>query len=220
LSKRILPLIPPGLVVQQVVPSPNQITIVATPRTATAACPGCGQTSARIHAHHQRRLQDLPWQGRPAVLLVRVRRFCCGNPCCPRRTFAEPLGAAAAAAALALLTFGRIGAASRADPDADRGHRYDGHPLAVGRLPEDRGGVQAAADPLGERGQQFVGAAPGRLRGGAGGLGGHGPSSLWIALHEGASRMRAVVASLFALRQSQAIGLVDGKLVVRREMLA
>jgi transposase len=97
LSKRILPLIPPSLAVERVVPSADQITIVTTPRTATAACPGCHQTSARIHAHYQRRLQDLPWQGRPAVLLVRVRRFCCGNPCCPRRTFAEPLGAAAAA---------------------------------------------------------------------------------------------------------------------------
>jgi transposase len=99
LSKRILPLIPPGLAVERVVPSPNQITIVTTPRAATAACPGCGQTSARVHARYQRRLQDLPWQGRQAMLLVRVRRFCCGNPICPRKTFAEPLGPAAARSA-------------------------------------------------------------------------------------------------------------------------
>jgi transposase len=99
LSKRILPLIPPGLVVQQVVPSSNQITIVTKRRVATVSCPGCGQVSERVHGHYQRRLQDLPCQGRPATLLVRVRRFCCGNPACPRRTFAEPLGTAAARSA-------------------------------------------------------------------------------------------------------------------------
>jgi transposase len=99
LSKRILPLIPPGLAVEQVVPSSEQITIVTTLRSATAACPGCGQTSARVHGHYRRRLQDLAWQGHPTTLLVRVRRFCCGNPLCPRRTFAEPLGSAAARSA-------------------------------------------------------------------------------------------------------------------------
>jgi transposase len=99
LSKRILPLIPPGLAVERVVPSADQITIVATLRTATAACPSCHQTSARIHANYQRRLMDLPWQGRPTVLLVRVRRFRCSNPSCPRQTFAEPLGCAAARSA-------------------------------------------------------------------------------------------------------------------------
>jgi transposase len=99
LSKRILPLIPPGLAVERVVPSPDQITIVTSLRAATAACPGCHQHSARIHAHYQRRLMDLPWQGCPAVLLVRVRRFRRGNPSCPRQTFAEPLGAAAARSA-------------------------------------------------------------------------------------------------------------------------
>ena len=99
MSKHILPLIPPGLAVERVVPSADQITIVTTPRAATSACPGCGQTSARVHAHYQRRLHDLPWQGRPAMLLVRVRRFRCGNPICPRQTFAEPLGSAAARSA-------------------------------------------------------------------------------------------------------------------------
>jgi transposase len=99
LSKRILPLIPPGLAVERVVPSADQITIVTTLRTAAAACPGCQQTSARVHAHYQRRLMDLPWQGRLAVLMVRVRRFRCGNPGCPRQTFAEPLGSVAARSA-------------------------------------------------------------------------------------------------------------------------
>ncbi|MFL5337384.1 MAG: ISL3 family transposase [Geminicoccaceae bacterium] len=80
-------------------PSADQITVVTTIRTTAATCPGCHQTSARVHANYQRRLMDLPWQGRPAVLLVRVRRFCCGNPSCPRQTFAEPLGPIAARSA-------------------------------------------------------------------------------------------------------------------------
>lgn len=80
-------------------PSADHVAIVTTLRTTTATCPGCHQTSARVHAHYQRRLMDLPWQGRTAVLLVRVRRFCCGNPNCSRQTFAEPLGSIAARSA-------------------------------------------------------------------------------------------------------------------------
>jgi transposase len=99
LSKRLLSLIPAGLAVERVVPSADRITIVTTCRAATATCPDCQHSSARVHASYQRRLHDLPWQGRPAMLLVRVRRFCCGNSPCPRQTFAEPLAAAAARSA-------------------------------------------------------------------------------------------------------------------------
>ena len=51
---------------------------------------------------------DLPWQGRPAVLLVRLRRFRCGNRSCPRQTFAEPLGAAAARSARRTARLGSV----------------------------------------------------------------------------------------------------------------
>lgn len=108
MSKRILPLIPPDLAVERVVPSPDRITIVATRRAATAACPGCHQSSARVHATYQRRLHDLPWQGRPAMLLARVRRFRCGNLSCPRQTFAEPLGAAAVRSARRTTRLGKV----------------------------------------------------------------------------------------------------------------
>lgn len=95
MSKRILPLLPPGLVVEGVVPSSDRITIVTTPRSVTAACPGCHRIATRVHASYQRRLLDLPCQGRPALLMVRVRRFRCENPGCSRQTFAEPLGSIA-----------------------------------------------------------------------------------------------------------------------------
>lgn len=97
--KRLLPLIPAGLLVQQILPSPDHLTIVATARQKTAACPDCATLSCRVHSRYARRLGDLPWQGRPVTLRVRVRRFRCLNPACLRRTFAERLGEAARPAA-------------------------------------------------------------------------------------------------------------------------
>jgi transposase len=99
LSKRLLPLIPAGLLVQQILPSPDHLTIVATARQKTAACPDCAALSCRVHSRYHRTLGDLPWQGRPVTLRVRVRRFRCLNPSCLRRTFAERLGETARPAA-------------------------------------------------------------------------------------------------------------------------
>jgi transposase len=99
LPKRLLPLLPAGLLVQQILPSPDHLTIVATARQKTAACPDCAALSGRVHSRYDRTLGDLPWQGRPVTLRVRVRRFRCLNPACLRRTFAERLGETARPAA-------------------------------------------------------------------------------------------------------------------------
>lgn len=99
MPKRLLPLIPAGLLVQQILPSPDHLTIVATARPKTAACPDCAALSGRVHSRYDRTLGDLPWQGRPVTLRVRVRRFRCLNPACLRRTFAERLGETARPAA-------------------------------------------------------------------------------------------------------------------------
>jgi transposase len=90
-TKRILPLIPGGLVVVQVLPEPDRVTVVARPRVPTAACPDCRVPSSRVHSRYERRLADLPWQGRPVTVRVWARRFFCAEPACPRRTFAERL---------------------------------------------------------------------------------------------------------------------------------
>jgi len=87
------------LLVQQILPAPDHLTIVATARPKTAACPDCAALSRRVHSRSHRTLGDLPWQGRPVTLRVRVRRFRCLNPSCLRRTFAERLGEAARPAA-------------------------------------------------------------------------------------------------------------------------
>jgi transposase len=87
-------MIPAGLTVIQVLPTPDTITIVATSDASTAACPSCGRLSRRVHSTYHRRLQDLPWQGRAVVIRVRARRFRCPDLACVRRTFAEPLSGA------------------------------------------------------------------------------------------------------------------------------
>jgi transposase len=91
LPKRLLPLIPADLVVDHVLSNAEQVTILTKPHQPSAPCPTCAMVSARVHSLHQRTLHDLPWQGRPVVLRISLRRFRCRNPACPRQTFVERL---------------------------------------------------------------------------------------------------------------------------------
>jgi transposase len=86
-----LPLIPAGLLVQQVLPEPDRITILTQPKSPTCSCPLCGAASARVHSRYLRTLADLPWQGRIVALRIQVRRFRCATDACPRRIFTERL---------------------------------------------------------------------------------------------------------------------------------
>ena len=97
--KHLLPLIPAGLLVRQILPTPDSLVIVAASRGGTAACPDCGAPSAVVHSRYERHLQDLPWQGRPVTLRIQARRLRCRNPACQRQTFAERLVEGAAVAA-------------------------------------------------------------------------------------------------------------------------
>ena len=83
----------------QVLPTPDRVTIVAQPRSPTAACPDCGTPSCSVHSRYERHLAELPWQGRPVALCIQARRFRCAAPACIRKTFAERLSGVAAAAA-------------------------------------------------------------------------------------------------------------------------
>jgi len=54
-----------------------------------AVCPSCQQPSTAVHSYHRRQVRDLPLSTQPVHLVLRVRRFRCLVPACPRRTFAE-----------------------------------------------------------------------------------------------------------------------------------
>jgi transposase len=91
LSRHLLPLIPGGLLVQQVLPEPDRITILSRPTSLTSTCPICRQASGRVHSRYRRILADLPWQGRRVVPHVEARRFRCDTGSCPRQVFTERL---------------------------------------------------------------------------------------------------------------------------------
>jgi len=63
------------------------VTAEASPTEAT--CPDCGVRSTARHSNYLRCLKDLPVQGRPVRLMVRVARWRCRNPGCQRRIFCQ-----------------------------------------------------------------------------------------------------------------------------------
>jgi transposase len=87
----LLSLLPVGLTVDRILPSSDCLALIVRPTKAAAACPLCGERSARIHSHYGRRLADLPWQGRIVQLHLRARRFRCSNVACRQRIFTERL---------------------------------------------------------------------------------------------------------------------------------
>ena len=89
MSKRILPLVPRQLIVEQVVRESKRIVINCRSRLSAARCPSCRRASSRMHSRYLRRIADLPWQGSPVVLCVHVRRLRCLNRKCAQRIFAE-----------------------------------------------------------------------------------------------------------------------------------
>ena len=65
--------------------------IVVRARTAAGpvACPRCGSLTGQVHGYYQRTVADLPADGRPVVVNVRVRRLRCAALGCPVQTFGE-----------------------------------------------------------------------------------------------------------------------------------
>jgi transposase len=85
----------PGFVVEHVTAADPTLLIEARAQTPAAACPDCHAPSTRVHSRYTRQLRDLPVVEQPVRLRLRVRRFRCLTPTCPRRTFAERLPALA-----------------------------------------------------------------------------------------------------------------------------
>jgi transposase len=91
LSNSVFCLLPLGVAADRLLPAANQLVLEAHATSSSANCPLCHKSSSRRHSTYERQLADLPWQGCPVELRLRVRRFRCVNNACPRRVFAERL---------------------------------------------------------------------------------------------------------------------------------
>jgi len=69
----------------------DTLSISATAKKAAARCPVCGRRSRSVHSWYARTVSDLPVSHNVVVLHLRVRRFFCRVPSCPRRIFTERL---------------------------------------------------------------------------------------------------------------------------------
>jgi transposase len=78
-----------GLQIEQVTQQSNQLLVSIGSRSPNACCPLCRGQAWRIHSHYTRRVADLPCAGQHMTLRLRVRKFFCPHPACPRKIFAE-----------------------------------------------------------------------------------------------------------------------------------
>ena len=92
-------LVPPSLHVEALRLGEDGVTIRASSEATGVRCPVCSRPSDRVHSRYQRTMADLPWARFAVRLQVRVRRFFCENPTCPRTIFAERLAGIAPATA-------------------------------------------------------------------------------------------------------------------------
>lgn len=78
-----------ALVIEDVADVGDQITVQARTPAGEVACPRCGTKTARVHGYHQRAVTDVPADGRPVAVRVRVRRMRCPVLDCTAQTFRE-----------------------------------------------------------------------------------------------------------------------------------
>ena len=158
-------LVPPSLHIGALLVGDDSLTICVLAETTEARCPLCGERAARVHSRATRTLADLPWAGVTVHVRVRVRKFFCDTPTCPRRIFSERLTGIAAVAArrtdrqrAALLDLAvALGGEAGARLAAKRRHaRQPRHPAAspasgAGGRPADADGTRRGrlGDPQG-----------------------------------------------------------------------
>jgi len=82
-------LVPPGLVVDDVVCDGDRTIITVRGCNSFAVCPACGAISRRVHSRYRRHVGDLPISGRCVELQVVARRFRCDAVLCDRLIFTE-----------------------------------------------------------------------------------------------------------------------------------
>jgi transposase len=81
----------PGLRLENTAIDTHTLSLTIASTCPSGTCPVCKHQTSRLHSHYQRTLADLPWGGRSVCLALRLRRFRCPEPSCPRRIFTERL---------------------------------------------------------------------------------------------------------------------------------
>src|SRR5262245_11340038 len=69
----------------------TQLTLEVTATRTRVRCPLCQTSTSRGHSWYTRTLTDLPWGPYTIRLHLRVRKFFCDQPACPRQLFTERL---------------------------------------------------------------------------------------------------------------------------------
>jgi transposase len=76
---------------QLMVEGRNRFVMILRAAGEESVCPECRRASRRIHSRYSRHLKDLPWEGIPVRIELRVRRFFCDAENCGHRIFTEGL---------------------------------------------------------------------------------------------------------------------------------
>ena len=78
-----------SLVIDDVTDLDGVIVVRARTAGGPVPCPRCGGRTGQVHGYYERTVADVPADGRPVVVRVRVRRMRCPVPGCPAQTFRE-----------------------------------------------------------------------------------------------------------------------------------
>ena len=78
-----------GLVIRDVTGRDSVIVVRAQTPDWPVPCPRCGGLTGQVHGYCERTVADVPADGRPVVVRVRVRRLRCPALGCPVQTFRE-----------------------------------------------------------------------------------------------------------------------------------
>ena len=65
------------MLVERVFAAGGSVRVQARACGSSAACPGCGALSRRVHSRYERRLLDMAAGGREVLICLTVRRFFC-----------------------------------------------------------------------------------------------------------------------------------------------
>jgi transposase len=78
-----------SLVIEDVADRDGVIVVRARTAGGPVPCPRCGRLTGQVHGYYHRTVADVPTDGRPVVVHVRVRRMRCPALGCPVQTFRE-----------------------------------------------------------------------------------------------------------------------------------